>query len=149
VRKRPILISESDARRLRAFLRGRDDVASRDRNDLHELKAELDRAAVVGTSEIPPGVITLYSHAWVRDLASGERREYVLVFPTDADPVAGRISVLAPLGTALLGYREGDEVEWRMPGGLRRLCIEAVIQPNSTHLGGGEHAAPGAAAAHA
>ena len=64
--------------------------------------------------------------AGMLDLSSGERREYTLTYPAEADVAAGRISVLAPLGTALLGYREGDEFEWQMPGGLRRLRIEKV-----------------------
>ncbi len=55
----------------------------------------------------------------------------MLVFPAQADIGAQRLSVLAPVGTALLGYREGDEVEWLTPGGLRRLRIEKVIQPSS------------------
>ena len=81
----------------------------------------------------------------VLDLVSWERRELVLVLPRESDAVAGRISVLAPLGTALLGFREGDEVEWLMPGGLRRLRIEDVRRrPKST--GGLARAAPAAAA---
>jgi regulator of nucleoside diphosphate kinase len=62
----------------------------------------------------------------VRDLDSGVRRVYTLVLPSQADVTRGSISILAPLGTALLGYRAGDEVEWRMPGGPVRLTIEEV-----------------------
>ena len=62
----------------------------------------------------------------VEDLTTGMRRQITLVYPTDANPDLGRISVLAPLGTALLGFREGDEVEWRMPGGLRHQRVERV-----------------------
>jgi regulator of nucleoside diphosphate kinase len=69
-------------------------------------------------------------------LTSGERRDLVLAFPWQADISAQRISVLAPLGTALLGYREGDEVEWVMPGGLRRLRIEKVHQASRTDASG-------------
>jgi regulator of nucleoside diphosphate kinase len=73
-------------------------------------------------------VVTLHALVHVLDLQSGERQEVVLVSPAEADVKERRISVLAPLGTALLGYREGDEVEWLMPGGLRRLRIERVVQ---------------------
>jgi regulator of nucleoside diphosphate kinase len=62
----------------------------------------------------------------VLDLVSGERHELTLVLPRESDAGTGRVSVLAPLGTALLGYRVGDEIEWLMPGGLRRLRIEEV-----------------------
>lgn len=77
---------------------------------------------------MPADVITLHTRVQVLDLASGERTEYVLVLPADSDIARRRISVLAPLGTALLGYREGDELEWLMPGGLRRLRVERVAQ---------------------
>jgi regulator of nucleoside diphosphate kinase len=64
----------------------------------------------------------------VTDLDSGREHEYTIVFPRDADLSAGRISVLAPIGTALLGYAEGDEIEWNVPGGVRRLRIDSVQQ---------------------
>jgi regulator of nucleoside diphosphate kinase len=85
----------------------------------------------------------------VHDLTSGARREMVLVLPGEADVAAQRISVLAPLGTALLGYREGDEVEWVMPGGLRRLRVERVTQQEERAAGsaGRIFAAPMMAAA--
>jgi regulator of nucleoside diphosphate kinase len=69
----------------------------------------------------------MQSRVRVADIDSGERREFVLVYPSKADVSANRISVLAPLGTAVLGYREGDEVEWIMPSGLQRLRIERVM----------------------
>jgi regulator of nucleoside diphosphate kinase len=93
---------------------------------LHELASELERALLLTREAIPADVVVMDSRIHVLDVASGERREYTLVYPVDANPAAGRISVLAPLGTAMLGYREGDEVEWLMPGGLRRLRIEKV-----------------------
>jgi len=77
---------------------------------------------------VSPTVVTLHAAVRVRDLESGERQELTLVSPREADVSAGRISVLAPLGTALIGYRQGDVVERLMPGGLRRLLIEEVLQ---------------------
>jgi len=81
----------------------------------------------------------------VRDLESGRRQELTLVSPHEADVSAGRISVLAPLGTALLGYRKGDVVERVMPGGLRRLLIEEVSPATD---GGAAEAIPSAASVH-
>ena len=66
------------------------------------------------------------------EVESGARRELLLVLPRDANVASQRISVLAPLGTALLGYREGDEFEWVMPGGRQRLRVERVKQFSST-----------------
>jgi regulator of nucleoside diphosphate kinase len=140
MRNRSIVITESDARMLRGLLAARISSA-RDQGHLEELSLELERAQVVDASEVPPDVITLHTRVRVLDLTSGERREIELVAPSEANVAANRISVLAPLGTALLGYREGDEVEWEMPGGLRRLKIEQVIQPPDDDTRSG---APGA-----
>jgi regulator of nucleoside diphosphate kinase len=125
MRDRPIVVNESDAARLRGLLAARAD-AVRDQEHLHELAEELERALVLEPGDVPREVVTMHSHVRVLDLATGDRRELELVFPAEADVGAQRISVLAPLGTALLGYREGDEVEWLMPGGLKRLRIEKV-----------------------
>jgi regulator of nucleoside diphosphate kinase len=125
--ERQIVISEPNARVLRNLLRTRSS-APHDQEHLHELSAELDRALVMDASLVSPTVVTLHATVRVRDLTSGERQELTLVSPREADVRAGRISVLAPLGTALIGYREGDIVERLMPGGLRRLLIEEVLQ---------------------
>ncbi|MGE0582737.1 MAG: nucleoside diphosphate kinase regulator [Steroidobacteraceae bacterium] len=139
MRQNPILVSESDADRLRALLGARDDSAH-DQAHLDELRAELERAIVRLADEVPADVITMQARVRVRDLATGREDEYTLVLPAEADVAARRISVLAPLGTALLGYREGDEVEWRMPGGMRRLRIVQVARELSDPAA----AAPGA-----
>jgi regulator of nucleoside diphosphate kinase len=125
---RQIEISEPNARVLRGLLRARNG-ARHDQEHLEDLRAELERALVVDPSRLSPNVVSLYATVQVRDLESGYRQELTLVSPNEANVNAGRISVLAPLGTALLGYREGDMVERVMPGGLRRLLIEEVQQP--------------------
>lgn len=127
MRNHPLFISEAELPRLQAVLapRLRD---ARDRQHLEQLRAELERAVVLESDQMPMGVITMGARVRVRDLSSGERQEMTLVFPEHADVRSHRVSVLAPLGTALLGYREGDEVAWDMPGGPRRLDIERVYQ---------------------
>jgi regulator of nucleoside diphosphate kinase len=124
---RQIVISEPNARVLRSLL-GAPSSRLHDQEHLHELSAELDRALVLEPDKVSPTVVTLYALVRVRDLESGELHELTLVSPREADVNAGRISVLAPLGTALLGYCEGDLVERHMPGGPRRFWIEAVRQ---------------------
>ena len=63
----------------------------------------------------------------LRDLDSGETEEYELVYPADADVSLNRISILAPIGTAILGYRLGDVIEWPVPAGLRRFRVDEVL----------------------
>jgi regulator of nucleoside diphosphate kinase len=65
-------------------------------------------------------------------LATGEKVAYTLVFPGKADSSTGKISVLAPIGTAVLGYRVGDVVEWRVPAGSRKFRVEKLLyQPEA------------------
>ena len=112
---------------------------SRDRGHLSQLQSELERALVLAADEVPAGVVTIDSLVRVVDLDSGQRSVLTLVLPHEADIAERRISVLAPMGTALLGFRAGDDVEWVMPGGTRRLHIEHVMQPSqvaSTRRGG-------------
>ena len=131
MRNSPIYIIDADEARLRGLLASRaGDRVGRDQEHLLELAEELERAFVVEATEVPSGVVMLHSRVRVADLSSGERRELTLVFPSEADAATGRISVLAPLGCALMGYREGEVVEWEMPGGLRRLEIQKVLPPD-------------------
>jgi regulator of nucleoside diphosphate kinase len=96
------------------------------------LRAGLKRSRVVGAESVPDGVVTMNSKVRVRDLKSGESETYTLVFPDDADINDGRLSVLAPLGTALLGAEAGDVVEFAAPAGVRRLKVEKVLyQPEA------------------
>ena len=126
MRERPIVVTESDERRLRRLLDGQSDASLRDQVHLQELRSELDRALILREKDVPADVITMHSRVCVRDLQDRRRSDFTLVFPFEADLKAKRISVLAPLGTALLGFREGDDVEWTMPGGLRRMRVERV-----------------------
>jgi regulator of nucleoside diphosphate kinase len=141
---RQIEISEPNARVLRGLLSARNG-ATHDQEHLEELRVELEHALVLEPSRLSPSVVTMHAAVRVRDLESGHRQELTLVSPSEANVSAGRISVLAPLGTALLGYREGDVVERVMPGGLRRLLIEEVRQQSATD---GVDATAGAASVH-
>lgn len=92
------------------------------------LEAEIERARVVTESEVPPDVVTMNSELEYEDATTLERRALRLVYPPDANSDEGRISILAPLGCALLGLRVGQEIEWQMPGGVRRLRVTSVTR---------------------
>jgi regulator of nucleoside diphosphate kinase len=97
---------------------------------LLRLEAELDRAEVVEPHEIPDDVITMNSQVRLRDLDTGQELLYRLVFPSQAWGKADALSVLSPLGTALLGYRVGDTLCAKTPGGERKLqVVELLHQP--------------------
>ena len=96
------------------------------------LKQELDRGRIMAAEEVPSGVVTMRSRVRVRDLRTDEAETYTLVYPEEADINAGRLSVLAPLGTALLGTRVGQVVKFDAPAGQRRLKVEQVLyQPEA------------------
>lgn len=126
MRDLPIVITEPDARVLRGLLSTRN-ATDHDHEHLLDLSAELERALVLDSNLVPAHVVTMRKRIRVLDVTRGTRQEITLVGPADADVAARRISVLAPLGTALLGNSEGDEVEWEMPGGVRRLRVERVF----------------------
>ncbi len=96
------------------------------------LGEELKRARRVASEEIPAEVVTMNSSVLLRDLKSGNDLEITLVYPKDADVNARKISILAPVGTAIIGCREGDEIEWPVPSGTINYKIEKVtFQPEA------------------
>jgi regulator of nucleoside diphosphate kinase len=135
VAERTIVITEADFDRLKHLLE-----SPRFRTThavlLMALEAELVRGEVVASDRVPDDVVTMHSRVRVRDLDDDEKDTYTLVYPDDADINEGKLSVLAPLGTALLGTRVGDVVEFEAPAGTRRLKIERVLyQPEAAgHL---------------
>ncbi len=128
IREKKIYVTEEDAAGLRRTIEARRDSMSADAANLEMLEEELDRAEIVPADNLPPDVVTMQSRVRLTDLDSGKALTYQLVFPNQADIRKGRLSVLAPIGTALLGYRVGDIIEWSTPGGERRLKVEAIIE---------------------
>lgn len=95
------------------------------------LEIELARATVVPAAEVPSDVVTMSSRLVVEDVRNGGRRAITLVFPEEADSDTGKVSVLAPMGSAVLGLRVGDEIDWDLPGGrtARFRIVEVSFQP--------------------
>ncbi len=96
---------------------------------LNSLEGELARAEVVSAWEVPADVVTMNSLVTFVDLTTNEEESYTLVYPRDADLLNDKISIFAPVATALLGFRVGDIVEWAVPAGTRRLKIMTVENP--------------------
>ena len=129
---RKIFITEFDKSRLEELIAVAEEFGGHDRQDLESLAGELEEAEVVSSKDVPPDVVTMNSKVVLRDLNTSEQMTYVLVFPRDANIDVGAISVLAPVGTAILGYSKGDVVEWPVPSGMRRISIDDVLyQPEA------------------
>ena len=124
----PITVSSLDAARLEKML---DTLDSRRFPNREDLQAELGRANIVEPAEMPPDVVTMNSTVTFRIESSGKDFSLTLVYPGDIGDGAEKVSILAPVGSALLGLREGDEISWPGPGGglLQVRILKVVYQP--------------------
>lgn len=112
-----------------------DRLLSRSRRQADEsLNTLLDDADVVPQRQVPADVVTMNTQVTVEDLQDGAKRKLTVCYPEDADPTTGYVSVLSPIGTALLGRRIGEETQWTTPtGAVQRLRIlELLFQPEAS-----------------
>lgn len=112
-----IVISALDRERLLPVLDQHDTPAA------EALEAELLRATIVPHDQVPADVVTMHSDVVYEDVTTGQRRTVRVVLPREADARRGWISVLAPVGSALLGLRVGQDIEWPLPGGAHRIRV--------------------------
>jgi len=101
--------------------------------DAPALAPELERAEIVPFAAVPSNVVTMNSKVAFEDQTTGEFRIVTIVYPQDADPTEGKISVIAPVGSALLGLSVGQSIEWCFPDGRPRTLrvIELLYQPEA------------------
>ena len=111
----PITVTEGDLEALRELVAR--NVTTRDADAAEQLAEEIERARVVRDDEVDPDLVTMGSTVEFVDTRSGRARVVQLVFPSEADAAAGRVSVLAPIGAALLGLSVGQSIEWPLPNG--------------------------------
>lgn len=130
--KGEIFITKIDQEKLLGILSKVGSLNQEDRMLLKKLGDELARAHIVEPCEVPRDVVTMNSTITVEDVDSGHEDTYTIVYPGHANYQEKKISILAPIGTALLGYRAGDVIEWEVPRGVLRLKVKKVLyQPES------------------
>lgn len=110
-----LTITEQDYERLTGVIERYD--SGRQPEPAELLDAELARAKVVPQGKVPADVVTMRSRVVIEDTSTGRSREFTLAYPEEADAGQARLSVLAPVGTAVLGLKVGDEIAWKLPGG--------------------------------
>ena len=121
-----IIITKSDLQRLLPVLDQHDTLAS------ESLETELHRAIVVDPRAVPADVVTMNSEVVYEDCATFTKRSVRVVYPRDADAARGLVSVLAPIGSALLGLRVNQTIEWPVPNGRKRIrVLEIRYQPEA------------------
>jgi len=126
-----IILSATDAERLDQLLAAVPKIEFFGRD---ELEAELANATVVEPQQVPPTVVTMNSTVRFTVASSQQEFELTLVYPKDRDTSEKSISILSPVGSALLGLAQGDEIEWPAPGGglVKVRVKEVVYQPERT-----------------
>jgi len=125
--RRTIIITAEDHQQLDALLNSNIARLVSDSDRINELQVELGRAQIVPQNQIPSNLVTMNSTIVLRDIDTNEVDTYTLVYPDRADIANHRLSVLAPIGTAILGYRLGDEFRLQVSNGWRRLKVEEVV----------------------
>jgi regulator of nucleoside diphosphate kinase len=121
-----LIITTSDLARLQPVLDTHDSRVS------ELLDRELHRARVVDPREVPADAVTMNSDVVYEDCSTSAKRTVRVVYPRDANAAAGRVSVLAPIGSALLGLRVGDSIDWPVPNGTKRIrVVEIRYQPEA------------------
>ena len=121
-----LVISDRDSRKLLTLLEESYAANELDRTYWDALETELKRATVVPSEQVPGNVVKMGSRVRITDMRTGQKLVFRVVFPHEANYAEHKISVLAPIGMALLGYSAGTEITWTVPSGTRRLRIEAV-----------------------
>ena|SRR5688572_20600934 len=125
--KHDIIITDTDLQRLLPVLDQEDSAES------DSLSTELHRATVVDQHEVPADVVTMNSEVVYEDCSTHQQRTVRVVYPKNADARNGRISVLAPIGSALLGLRVGQTIDWQLPNGAKRIrVLEIRYQPEAS-----------------
>jgi len=94
--------------------------------EANQLSQELDRAIISKESELDSSIIRINSHVTIEDVKAKKQMKIQIVLPSVSDVKLGKISILAPLSVAIIGFKENDEVDWELPAGIKTLKIVAV-----------------------
>jgi len=128
-----VAVTEADAECLTRLLQAQRNLSVMPR-DFPALQKKLEDAELLDSRQIPPDVVTMNSKVHLRNLESGEQVIQTLAFPHGANPSQGRVSILTSLGTAMLGRRVGDFMEFDVPAGVKRFQIEHLLyQPEAAN----------------
>ncbi|HBJ36937.1 MAG TPA: nucleoside diphosphate kinase regulator [Planctomycetaceae bacterium] len=126
-RNKQIIITAEDRDHLEELLAGSFAEAFRDKPYMNDLRSELSTAKIVEPSEFPFDVVTMNSTVRLKDMKRRATETFKLVYPDEANIAEGRLSILAPLGTAIFGYRVGDIIRWEILSGEGRWRVEEVV----------------------
>ncbi|HEX6845436.1 MAG TPA: GreA/GreB family elongation factor [Chitinophagaceae bacterium] len=122
-----LVLLKDDYKLLISYLNGVHSKTAFDRRNAEDLQAELKKAKLVNKDDFPDDVVRLNSKIRIKAEDKDEVMELMLVTPDKADIKEKRISIMAPIGTALIGFRQGQKVKWQVPAGKKTFTIMEVI----------------------
>lgn len=122
-----LVLRTDDYRLLISYLNGGNAKTAFDARNAEALHAELKRAKLVDKDDFPDDVVRINSTVWVKAEEMDDIMEFMLVTPDKANIKEKRVSVMAPIGTALIGFRKGQRVKWKVPAGEKTFTILEVI----------------------
>ena len=129
--RKEIYITENDKERLNKLIDAEIKSGNMLDKPMKKLYDEINKAIVVGSRQVPLDTITMNTRALLH--LDHEDIELTLVYPEDADLAKNKMSVLSPIGTAILGYKAGDIVEWEVPSGITQIHIKGILyQPEAS-----------------
>ena len=124
--KNKLVLRKDDYSLLISYLNNAQRQSTFDRQNAEELSAELKKATVVNKNDFPQDVVRLNSKVRIKAEGKSEEMELILVTPDKANIKEKRISIMAPIGTALIGFRQGQKVKWKVPAGNKTFMILEV-----------------------
>ncbi len=124
--KEQLLLSKEDREIILSYLQNSVSRTTFNRHEAEDLKSELNRAKIVKKDSLPKDVVRLNSTVRIREEEKGKEMKVTIVTPEKADIKLNRISVMSPVGTALIGFREGQLVSWNVPSGKKQFTIMEV-----------------------
>ena len=124
-----IFMVEDDINAIKKLTADNGSVYGSNRKYFEQLIKEVSRAKVIKKEQAPDGLVRLGSMVEIIDEQSAEKTVFKLVLPQEASPDDDKVSILAPIGTAVIGYRQNDVIEWKVPLGIRRIKLSKVENP--------------------
>jgi regulator of nucleoside diphosphate kinase len=124
--KNNLILRKDDYEIIQSYLKSGPARHSFDRKNAEELKVELKKAKLVNPDKLPADTVRLNSKIKIKEAGNDKVHEFILVTPDKADIKERKISVMAPIGAALIGFREGQKVNWQVPSGKKTFIIMEV-----------------------
>lgn len=121
-----LVLRKEDYALLISYLKNADAQSTFNKQEADDLKAELEKATLVDAAQFPKDVVGMHSKVTILEEGKDKPMELMIVKPEEADIKAKKISIMAPMGTALIGFRKGRTVKWKVPGGIKTFTIIEV-----------------------